>query len=207
MAKNSSPSRAPKTGAQLRDNPEEREKCVRAAKIPSIATNTNKLHSLHCGYPSLRRTGKSANSGDELNLRHLHCSRDNLSLHDHRDVQPSMNCTKKTSTTLSRYCNCGTSTVFSTTNPDMRNNGHVNNRVQELDTRQPSSTQGKHVTDALETAKNTTTPCSRPASTSPTPLTTAKNSTTPCSTPARTSNALDEHEELHYAQQARHRHP
>ena len=31
MAKNSSPSRAPKTGAQLRDNPEEREKCVRAA--------------------------------------------------------------------------------------------------------------------------------------------------------------------------------
>ena len=27
MAKNSSPSRAPKTGAQLRDNREEREKC------------------------------------------------------------------------------------------------------------------------------------------------------------------------------------
>ena len=30
MAKNSSPSRARKTGAQLRDNPEVREKCVRA---------------------------------------------------------------------------------------------------------------------------------------------------------------------------------
>ena len=35
MAKNSSPSRAPKTGAQLRDNPEEREKCVKAAEKPS----------------------------------------------------------------------------------------------------------------------------------------------------------------------------
>ena len=32
MAKKSSPSRAPKTGDQLRDNPEEREKCVKTAE-------------------------------------------------------------------------------------------------------------------------------------------------------------------------------
>ena len=34
MAKNSSPSRAPKTGAQHRDNPEERNKCGKSAKNP-----------------------------------------------------------------------------------------------------------------------------------------------------------------------------
>ena len=34
MAKNSSPSRAPKTGAQLRDDPEEREKMAKKAKNP-----------------------------------------------------------------------------------------------------------------------------------------------------------------------------
>ena len=39
MAKNSSPSRAPKTGAQLRDNPEEREKCEKSP-TPFIAAIT-----------------------------------------------------------------------------------------------------------------------------------------------------------------------
>ena len=34
MAKNSSPSRAPKTGAQLRDNLEEREKMAKKAEKP-----------------------------------------------------------------------------------------------------------------------------------------------------------------------------
>ena len=34
MAKNSSPSRAPKNGAQLWDNPEQREKCVKTAEEP-----------------------------------------------------------------------------------------------------------------------------------------------------------------------------
>ena len=65
--------------------------------------------------PSLRRTGMSANSGDELNLRHLHCSRDNLSLHDRRDVQPSncSTCTTGTSTTLSTRCTTGMSTTLS----------------------------------------------------------------------------------------------
>ena len=37
MTKNSSSSRARKTGAQLRDNPEEHEKCGKNAKIPFIA--------------------------------------------------------------------------------------------------------------------------------------------------------------------------
>ena len=85
-------------------------------KSPPSQPTTRKLHSLHCGYPSQRRTGMSANSGDELNLRHLHCSRDNLSLHDRRDVQPSMNCstcTTGTSTTLSTRCTTGMSTTLS----------------------------------------------------------------------------------------------
>ena len=42
MAKNSSPSRAPKTGAQLRDNPEEREKMAKKDKNPS-----NRLAAIH----------------------------------------------------------------------------------------------------------------------------------------------------------------
>ena len=57
--------------------------------------------------------------GDELNLRHFHCSRDPTSLHDHRDVhKPSMNCTCGNSkhlsftttgmSTLSENCNSGT---------------------------------------------------------------------------------------------------
>ena len=71
MAKNSSPSRAPKTGAQLRDNLEEREKWPKRQKKPFIAaiTATAKKHrtSLCC------TTGMSTDSRDELNLRHLHC--------------------------------------------------------------------------------------------------------------------------------------
>ena len=38
--KNSSSSRAPKTNAQLRDNPEEREKCGKTAKKPFTAAIT-----------------------------------------------------------------------------------------------------------------------------------------------------------------------
>ena len=43
---NSSPSRAPKTGAQLRDNPEEREKCGKSAKKPFIAAITKNAGSV-----------------------------------------------------------------------------------------------------------------------------------------------------------------
>ena len=41
--------------------------------------------------PSLLRTEMSTNSGDELSLGHLHCSRDNLSLHDHGNVHNRRN--------------------------------------------------------------------------------------------------------------------
>ena len=44
----SSPSRAPKTGAQLRDNPEEREKCVRAAEKPLPTAAITPRTSLCC---------------------------------------------------------------------------------------------------------------------------------------------------------------
>ena len=44
------------------------------------------------------------------------CTQNNVSAWSQGRPQPSMNCTKKTSTTLSNYCNCGTSTVFSTKN-------------------------------------------------------------------------------------------
>ena len=72
----------------------------------------------------LLRTGVSADSGDELNLRHLHC-RKTTSLHDHRDVHNRRNCT------------CGTSEHLHNRGIDtcrrQHNNGHVNDRVQELD--------------------------------------------------------------------------
>ena len=59
MTKNSSSSRAPKTGAQLRDNLE-REKCP----------HQHRRQTLENSPPSLQ-TGRSTDSGDELNLRHL----------------------------------------------------------------------------------------------------------------------------------------
>ena len=102
--KNSSSSRAPKTGAQLRDNPEEREKCEKPPKNPSSPPTAWRLHSLHCGYPSLLRTGRSTNSGDELNLRHLPRAPD-ADLHNRDTVPPS------------EHCNCGTSTVFRSVQP------------------------------------------------------------------------------------------
>ena len=63
-------SRAPKTGAQLRDNPEEREKCGKTAKKPFIAAITPLLK---VAYPSLLHNRMSTDSGDERNLRHLYC--------------------------------------------------------------------------------------------------------------------------------------
>ena len=57
--KNSSSSRAPKTGAQLRDDPEEREKCPTLHRHQTLAES------------SLSVCALSANSGDELSLRHL----------------------------------------------------------------------------------------------------------------------------------------
>ena len=68
MAKNSSPSRAPKTGAQLRDNRRSAKKC---AKNP-----THRRHNQKCGKRRTRlccTTGMSTQTGDELNLRHFNC--------------------------------------------------------------------------------------------------------------------------------------
>ena len=67
MAKNSPPSRAPKTGAQLRDNPEEREKDAKCVKKP--------LHRRHnasdesCVPVSVVQQNVH-DSGGELNLWH-----------------------------------------------------------------------------------------------------------------------------------------
>ena len=119
--KNSSSSRAPKTGAQLRDNPEEREKCGKTAKNPFIAAITPLLKA---AYRSLLHNKMSTDSGDERNLRHLYCWRDpNLSLHDHRTSitaestrGTNTTCTTGTSATLKERCNCGTFAVFWTLN-------------------------------------------------------------------------------------------
>ena len=120
-AKNSSSSRAPKTGAQLRDNPEEREKCGKTAINPFIAAITPLLKA---AYQSLLHNKMSTDSGDERNLRHLYCWRDpNLSLHDHRTSitaestrGTNTTCTTGTSATLKERCNCGTFAVFCTLN-------------------------------------------------------------------------------------------
>ena len=56
----------------------------------------------------------------------------NLSLHGHRNVDP-----------LSMSTNCGTSTVFCTVSTpalSLRNDGHVNNLVQEVDTTHDTAT-------------------------------------------------------------------
>ena len=76
MAKNSSPSRAPKTGDQLRDNLEERKKCGKQRKPSFIAAITALLKA---EYLSLLRAGMSTDFGDELNLGRIHT-------HGHRDV-------------------------------------------------------------------------------------------------------------------------
>ena len=68
--KNSSSSRAPKTGAQLRDNRRSAKISEKPLKKPFTATIGEKC-------PSLLRTKMSTSSGDELNLWHFHCSRDN----------------------------------------------------------------------------------------------------------------------------------
>ena len=103
MTKNSSPSRAPKTGAQLRDNPEEREKCGKTAKN-SLQRRHNPLLKAEC--PPLLRTGMSTDSGDELNLWHFHCRNRRCMI-------------TGTSTTVDELCqsstsrNCGISTISS----------------------------------------------------------------------------------------------
>ena len=71
MAKNSSPSRAPKNWRSTPGQPEEREKMAQnASKKPIIATITQlqKLRTQNCC-----TTGMSTEAGDELNLRHFHC--------------------------------------------------------------------------------------------------------------------------------------
>ena len=67
MTKNSSPSRAPKTGAQLQTTWRSAKNGKKRPKKPSSPPNPGKA------YPSQLRTGRSTDSGDKLNLRHLHC--------------------------------------------------------------------------------------------------------------------------------------
>ena len=94
--KNSSPLfGSPKTGAQLRENLEEREKCPPHHRPRTLAES-----------PSSRlKTGRSTNSGDELNLWHLPRDPDD-DLHN-RDI-----------VSLSERCNCGTSSVFCSVKPN-----------------------------------------------------------------------------------------
>ena len=74
--------------------------------------------------PSLLRTEMSTNSGDELSLRHLHCSRDNVSLHDRGNVHnrrtapaaPRRPASQGHRLPVKKYCNCGTFAVFCTLN-------------------------------------------------------------------------------------------
>ena len=48
----------------------ERKMPQNCSKLPLIAATT---HSCSCAYQPLLRRGMSTNTGDELNLRHLHC--------------------------------------------------------------------------------------------------------------------------------------
>ena len=66
MAKNSSPSRAPKTGAQLRDNRRSAKndaKCVEKAPSPPPSRHCKEIE-----YHSLLHNWTVHDSGDELNL-------------------------------------------------------------------------------------------------------------------------------------------
>ena len=144
MAKNSSsPSRAPKTGAQLQTTWRSAKKGIKKTEKTLHRRHNRhcwKLHSSHCAYPSLLHNRNVSRRHDELNLRHLCCWRDpNLSLHDRRDVHnrktapaaPSRTCTTGTSSTLSSTTTGEPNTTTCTTVSLRDNNGHVNNLVQE----------------------------------------------------------------------------
>ena len=58
---------------------------LKAAKNPSSpAPSGTNLHSLHCAYLSLLPDSMSTNSGDERNLRHLHCRHGEFHVHELR---------------------------------------------------------------------------------------------------------------------------
>ena len=102
--------------------PEEREKCGKTAKKPFITANRHKAAQFALWVPVSAATGMSANSGDELNLRHFHCARDNLSLHDHSDVQ-----------TVDELRHLHNRDIDHLHKLQLRDgSGHVNNLVQEL---------------------------------------------------------------------------
>ena len=86
-----------------------------APKKPFIAPNSRKA------YLSLLRTGMATKSGDELDLRHFHCSREHVSacsqgrpLPQELHLRHQNDLHQGASTTLSKYCNCGTVAVLST---------------------------------------------------------------------------------------------
>ena len=75
MAKNSSPSRAPKTGAQLRDNRRSAKNDTKCVKKPH---HRRHIRLLKTTYQSLLHNGNVHDSAGELNLRHLHVEREEL---------------------------------------------------------------------------------------------------------------------------------
>ena len=112
--KNSSSSRAPKTGAQLRDNPEERENCGKTVK-----KKLHRRHTQHCWKLCTRlccTTGMSTDSDGELNLRHFHSfQHEEHNMYNNGPVNnlvqeldaQATTFTTGTSTTLSEHCICG----------------------------------------------------------------------------------------------------
>ena len=87
--KNSSSSRARKTGAQLQTTWRSAKNAEKQRKTPSPPPYAETC-------PSLLRTKMSNSSGDELNLRHFHCSRDpNDDLHN-RDIVSSTDRARET---------------------------------------------------------------------------------------------------------------
>ena len=102
MAKNSSPSRAPKTGAQLRDDPEERENAQ-----PYIATTKPST------MPPVSATGMSTSSGDELSLRHLQRETRRRCISTGTSITVD-ELRKQGHRPPCQHSNCGNSTVFCT---------------------------------------------------------------------------------------------
>ena len=113
--KNSSSSRAPKTGAQLGDNRRSAKNAEKPPNTSFTAANRLKAAQFALWVPVSAANWNVCNSGDELNLRHFHRSRDTCRCMITATSKPSINCgnsTSGTSTTFSTLC---TTTGMSTT--------------------------------------------------------------------------------------------
>ena len=81
-----------KTGAQLRDNPEERENCGKNRAKPLDAITAKTATQCITRNPPLHNWNVLKRH-DELNFEALHCWRDPTSLLDNKDVHNHRNCT------------------------------------------------------------------------------------------------------------------